>query len=179
MRRARATGGRVNRARTTGARVVLALLLLAATGCLYGFAGGGLPPHVKTVAVLPFDNQTASVELQRELSEGLRRALEQRLGLREAPEATASAVVKGAIVTYEIDVPVAISANPAQATTSNRRLRVVVRIELIDQVSGKTLWKGESITAEGEYTEGNEAQGRRQAIDRIINDVIEGAQSQW
>lgn len=161
-------------------RVTLALgASLGMAGCLYGFAGGGLPAHVRTVAVLPFDNQTATVELQRELSEALRKGLEARLGLREAAEASASAVVKGTIVSYEIDVPVAISANPAQASTSNRRLRVVVKIEIIDQVSGETLWKGDAISAEGEYTEGNEAQGRRQAIERIVNDVIEGAQSQW
>jgi len=33
--------------------------------------------------------------------------------------------------------------------------------------------------AEGEYAEASEPQGRRQAIERIVNDVIEGAQSQW
>jgi hypothetical protein len=33
--------------------------------------------------------------------------------------------------------------------------------------------------AEGEYAERQEAAGRKQAIDRIVNDVIDGAQSQW
>jgi hypothetical protein len=49
----------------------------------------------------------------------------------------------------------------------------------MDQVTGKVLWSKTGISAEGEYAERNEAAGRRQAIDRIVNDVIEGAQSQW
>jgi hypothetical protein len=80
---------------------------------------------------------------------------------------------------YDIDSPVAFSANPAQATSARRRLRVQADIEIIDQVTGKVLWSKTGISAEGEYAERNEAAGRRQAIDRIVNDVIEGAQSQW
>ena len=34
-------------------------------------------------------------------------------------------------------------------------------------------------SAEGEYAEREEAAGRKQAIQRIVNEIIEGAQSQW
>ena len=45
-------------------------LLLVASACIpYGFAGGGLPRTIRTVAVIPFDNETASPEVQRELRE--------------------------------------------------------------------------------------------------------------
>jgi hypothetical protein len=56
---------------------------------------------------------------------------------------------------------------------------VTVDVEMVDQVSGKTLWQRKGLTAVGEYEERDEALGRRQAIDRIINDIIQGAQSQW
>ena len=58
-------------------------------------------------------------------------------------------------------------------------LQLVVDIEMVDQVTGKTLWQRKSLLAEGQYEERGEAVGRQQAIDRIVNDVIEGAQSQW
>ncbi|MEX2182599.1 MAG: LPS assembly lipoprotein LptE [Gemmatimonadaceae bacterium] len=160
-------------------RLLVPVLLLAATSACYGFAGGGLPPHVKTVAVLPFDNESASPELPRELQEALREGLQKRLGLRDAPEDRASAVVRGRVVRYEVDIPVAFSANPAQATSARRRLRVHVDVEIVDQVTGQVLWSKSGIQAEGEYAERGEPQGRRQAIERIVNDVIEGAQSQW
>src|SRR6185437_12664901 len=72
-------------------------LFLAAPGCLYGFHGGGLPSHVHTIAVIPFDNQTPVADIQREISDSLRVRLISRLGLREASEARASAVVRGTI----------------------------------------------------------------------------------
>jgi hypothetical protein len=156
--------------------IALALLLSA---CIYGFAGGGLPGHVRTVAVLPFENQTASPEIQRELLEELRRGLESRLGLRSASEARAHAVVRGTITKYEPDVPVAFSADPNQATSARRRLQITLDVEILDQTNGRTLWQRRGLSAEGEYAERAEPEGRRQAITRIVNDVVEGAQSQW
>ncbi len=157
---------------------LLLALLVAVSGC-YSFAGGGLPPHIRTVAVLPFENETTSPELPRELQDGLREGMQSRLGLRDATEERASAVVRGRITMYSFDEPVAFSADPTQATSARRRCRVQVNIEIVDQVSGRVLWSKNGMTAEGEYAERNEIAGRKQAIDRIVNDVIEGAQSQW
>ena len=41
--------------------------LLAAGGCMYSFAGGGLPPHIHTMAIATFENQTASPDVPKEL----------------------------------------------------------------------------------------------------------------
>lgn len=154
-------------------------LMVTLTGCLYGFAGGGLPTHIRTVAVMPFDNETATPELPRELQEALRQGMQARLGLRDAPEERASAVVRGTITRYELDIPVGFSANPNQATSARRRLRVLVDIEIVDQVTGKVLWQKTGVSAEGEYADRGEADGRKQAIERIVTEIIEGAQSQW
>jgi hypothetical protein len=162
-----------------GALAACLAACLAASGCLYHFSGGGLPSDVKTVAVLPFENETATPELQRELNEALRKAFSSRLGLREAAEDKASAIVRGTIVRYEIDTPIAFSANPQQATSARRRLLVVIDVEIFDTLRNKTLWQKKGMQAEGEYTENAEANGRKQAVERIVNDVIEGAQSQW
>ena len=130
-------------------RLLLALWLTSLTGCLYGFAGGGLPTHIRTVAVMPFDNETATPELPRELQEALRQGMQNRLGLRDAPEDRASAVVRGTVTRYELDIPVGFSANPNQATSARRRLRVLVDIEIVDQVTGKVLWQKTGVSAEG------------------------------
>jgi hypothetical protein len=159
--------------------LALLLLITALTGCLYGFAGGGLPTHIRTVAVMPFDNETATPELPRELQEALRQGMQSRLGLRDAPEDRASAVVRGTVTRYELDIPVGFSANPNQATSARRRLRVLIDIEIVDQITGKVLWQKTGVSAEGEYADRGEAEGRKQAIERIVTEIIEGAQSQW
>jgi hypothetical protein len=156
------------------------LILVALTACIpYGFTGGGLPSHIRTVAIVPFENQTATPELPRELTEALRTRLHDRLGLRDASESKANAIVRGTIQRYEIDIPIGYSATNKQQTSAKRLLQLVVDIEMVDQVTGKTLWQRKGLLAEGQYEERGETTGRKQAIDRIVNDVIEGAQSQW
>lgn len=160
---------------------LLLLLALPLGGCVwkYSLHGGGLPAHIRNVAVLPFDNQTASTELQRELAEAVRKAMSSRLGLREASEEKATAIVRGTITQYDMDVPVGFSANPAQATSARRRLQVRIDVEIFDQVRGRVLWSKKGVSAEGDYAENDEAAGRKQAVERIVNEIIEGAQSQW
>jgi len=164
----------------SGASSVL-LLLLVLTGCItkYGFAGGGLPSHVRTMAILPFDNETPSPDVQRELLDAMHRELQTRLGVRDAPESRADAVVKGVIRSYDADVPIAYSSDPAQAVTARRRLRITLDVQIVDQTNGKTIWEKSGLAAEGEYAERDEAGGRREALRRIVNDIVEGAQSQW
>lgn len=157
---------------------VLSLVMLS--GCLYTLSGGGgVPAHIKTVAVIPFENETANPEIPTELHAELRKAFESRLGLREAPEGRASAVVTGTITKYEPDVPVGFSADPTRATTARRRVQITVDIEIVDRTNGRTLFERRGLSAEGEYAERAELAGRRQAIQRIVTDIIEGAQSQW
>ncbi len=156
------------------------LILLSLSACLYSMSGGGgFPSHVRTVAVLPFDNETASPELTVEIHERLRKSLSSRLGLREAPEARANAIVRGTITEFETDIPVAFSADPSRATSARRKVQLLINVEIIDQTTGAPLFERKGIRGEGEYEERKEAEGRQRAIDRIIELVVEGAQSQW
>lgn len=159
-------------------RLLLVPLLLS--GCIYSLSGGGgLPKNVRTVAVIPFENETSSPELSGELHQALRKAFNDRLGLRDATEQRANAVVSGKITTYDADVPVAFSADPTRATSARRRLQIRVDVTIYDQVAGRVLFQRSGVSAEGEYAEREEAAGRKQAIERIVNDIVEGAQSQW
>src|SRR5690349_538856 len=160
---------------------VLFLLMPALSACSvrYGFAGGGLPSNIRTMAVLPFDNQTTSPEIQRELLDLMRRELQRRLGVRDASENRADAVVRGVISAYDVDVPVAVSANPSQAVSARRRLQVTVDVEIVEQASARVLFQRKGMRGEGDYDERAEPDGRRKAIEKIVNDIVEGAQSQW
>jgi hypothetical protein len=166
----------------TSSVVALCAILALLGGCIprYGFAGGGLPSHVRTMAILPFDNETPTPELQKEILDAMRRELQSRLGVRDASEERADALVRGVVRSYDVDVPVGFSANQTQgATTSRRKLQITLDVTIVDQTNGKTLWEKKGLRAEGEYAERDEAGGRRDAIKRIVNDIVEGAQSQW
>ena len=155
------------------------LAVVAGCGIRYGFSEGAFPSHVKTMAVLPFENQTSAPELQSELFDNMRKELQKRLGVRDAVQDRADALVRGSIVAYDADVPVAYSADPRQAVSARRKLMITVDVEILDQTTGKVLWQRKGLRGEGEYSERAEQEGRRQAIGRIVNDIVEGAQSQW
>jgi len=148
---------------------------------LYGFTGGGLPSSIKTVAVLPFDNQTPEPTLTQEVSVAVREAVQSRLGLREASENQADAVVRGTISRYEPDLPVAYQGNTEnnQVTVSRRLVQITVSVEILDQRRGKPLWSRSGLLLEGDYSPGQERDGRQKALDKLVTNIVEGAQSQW
>jgi lipopolysaccharide assembly LptE-like protein len=156
------------------------LSALALGGCLYGFAGGGLPPSIKTVAVLPFDNQTPEPTLTQEISRAVREAVERRLGLRQSAEPQADAVVRGSITRYEPDLPVAYTGgDSSQVTVTRRQVQITVSVEILDQKQGKPLWQRNGLVVRGDYESGREAEGRRRALDDLVVNIVDGAQSQW
>ena len=165
---------------TSGFLASLSALTLG--GCLYGFAGGGLPPNIKTVAVLPFDNQTPEPTLTQEIAVAVREAVEGRLGLRQASERQADAVVRGTITRYEPDLPVAYTGeeqNEGRVTVTRRQLQISVSVEILNQDGGKPLWQRSGLLLKGDYDPGQEAEGRRKALDELVTNIVEGAQSQW
>ena len=159
---------------------LVSLSTLALGGCLYGFAGGGLPPSIKTVAVLPFDNLTPEPTLTQEISVAVREAVEQRLGLRQSAETQADAVVRGSITRYEPDLPVAYQAGEdREVNVTQRQVQITVTVEILDQKQGKPLWQRSGLVVRGDYDSGQEAEGRRKALDDLVVNIVEGAQSQW
>ena len=151
------------------------------SGCLYGFGGGtGFPPSVKTVAVLPFDNLTAEPTLTSEINRAVREAVQNRLGLRPSGEALADALVKGSIQRYEPDVVLAYAGNDQtqNVQVSRRKVQITINVQIFDQKNNKILWERNGLMVEGDYTS-SEIEGRKKAIEKLITDIVDGAQSQW
>jgi len=99
--------------------------------------------------------------------------------VRDASEERADAVVRGQITAYESDVPVSFSANPNETVSARRQLQITLDVDIVDQKTGKSLWSKKGLTATGEYAERAEADGRKLAIQQIVDQIVDGAQSQW
>lgn len=154
---------------------------MVCTACLYGFAGGGLPPHIRTVAILPFDNQTSDPLLTQQVSDAIKQAFQDQLGLRPAGEAKADAVVRGVIVHYETGVTESFqpATGNAGAQVTRRLVRLTLNVEVYDQREDKMLWQQSGLTVDGEYDPGRENDGRQSALKKLVKDIVDGAQSQW
>jgi hypothetical protein len=136
-------------------------------------------PNVKTVAILPFENDTPEPSLIQEVNEAVREALEGRLGLRLAGEANADALVRGRVVRYEPDLPVALQPGQGRVTVTRRKVQLTVDVEIVNQREGTTVWKRQGLAVDGEYEPPQEAQGRKLALEKLVSDIVEGARSQW
>jgi hypothetical protein len=101
------------------------------------------------------------------------------LNLREAPEAKADLVVRGTIVSYDVDLPLGASADARNTASTRRRLQLTIDVEIVESATTRVLLNKKGLSREGQYAEGGEATGRKNAIESIMADIVEGVQSQW
>lgn len=147
----------------------------------YSFTGGGgLPSHVRSVAVQPFENETTQFTLTQELTQALQDDFPSRLGLNPAGESTADAILRGRIVRYQ-DNATNFQADPDGPVIFQRRVTIAVTAELYDVREDRVLWQASSLSADGEYLPDtqSELEGRQLAIENLVQKIIDGAQSQW
>ncbi len=158
-------------------------LALAFTGCVYSFRAGSFPPpHIRTIAVAPFENETTRFEVSGELYDKLFQNLPRALGIRAAGEDVADAVVRGTIVRYDVVAPnYRAGAEGQPAEVLQRQVTVTVHVEIVDLVQNVVLWEDRSVSAQGEFLEASESEdvGRAEAIELLVQKIVDGAQSNW
>ena len=161
-----------------GFTLVTALL---ASGCNYGFRSGSFPEHIRTVAILPFDNDTNRFELTQEIHQQLLRELPRALGVTNAGEDVADAVVQGRIVRYDMTAPLFRAGDQlGQVDVLQRQVNIRVEVEMIDLVENLILWDDAGLSTQGQYLEGeSEEIGRIEAIELLVQRIVDGAQSNW
>ena len=159
--------------------------LVLSSGCMYSFrAGAGFPDYVKTVAILPFDigPNVTRPELTDEVFQALLQEFPRSQGLQPAGEDVADAVVRGTITRYTLTTP---SYRPGAAgevpTVLQRQVMISVEVQIINLVDNVILWESSNISVQGEYSEENETEevGRALAIELLIQQIVDGAQSNW
>ena len=164
-------------------RLLLVLVLAAAGfGCNYSFQAGSFPPpHVRTIAIEPFENETDRFEVSSELYDELVRVLPSSLGVQSAGLDVADAVVRGAVTRYDVQTPnYRAGAGGERAQVLQREVRISIRVEIVDRVQNVILWDSSSENAQGLFAEGApEEEGRRAAIELLVQRIVDGAQSNW
>lgn len=167
-------------------RLLLATLpfVIGLAACSYSFVGGGLPGHVRTVAVLAFENETSQPLLETDIQRALQVELPRSLGVRIADQSVADAVVRGTVSSYEEVVssvrPISGQSSSNEVPVAQRQVRIVFDAEIYDMKEDQVLWRAQGQSVLGSFGD-NESQdaGRQRAIEEIVTRFIEGAQSQW
>ncbi len=173
--------------RTSGNRagrlLVLVSTVVLLAGCNYTFrAGSGLPAHVRTIAIVPFENDTGRFELTDEIHRVLMDELPGAFGVTATGENSADAVVTGTIRSYEDDAPLfRPGEEEGRVDVVERQVTITLEIRIVDVAENLILWDDTSLRVQGEYLEASESEeaGREEAIGRLVRSIVDGIQSDW
>lgn len=180
-------GGVLHRVGREGRRTAsLAALALAVVvvlgGCNYSFRAGSFPEHISTIAVMPFENDTDRFELTQEVHQALLQELPGALGVQLAGEEHADAIVQGTITSYTLTAPLYRSGGSGQAAeVLQREVTLRVAIQILDTHENRLLWENRGVTTQGQYLEASETEavGKNEAIELLVQRIVDGAQSNW
>ncbi len=159
-----------------------AVVLAAGLAGCYSFQAGTGLTGVETIAILPFDNTTTRLELTQDVQDILLRELPGSLGLRLAGEDQADVVVRGRITSYDLVAP---NYRPGQqgqaAEVLQRQVVLTVGVEILNMRDRTVLWQSNALRAQGEYLEATETEdtGKAEALETLIQQIVDGAQSNW
>jgi len=160
--------------------VLLPLSLIALGGCNYGFSGGGLDSNIRTIFIQPFENTTSWFDLEAELYEELSRKLPGQLGLNLGSEDNADAMLRGSITRYD-DAARTQPGDAGAIQVVEHQVQIVVSVELIDRRNNVIVWDASSLTGRGEYRPDSQTDevARQEALESILEQIVNGAQSRW
>ena len=90
-------------------------------------------------------------------------------------------VVRGRITNYEPDEPTSFSGTGTGGSVqvTRRQLSVTIAIEMVANKDGRMIFQERSLSARGDYEPGREADGRKKALEFLVNSIVDKAQSRW
>ncbi len=153
--------------------------LFGSAGCgPYSFSGSSTP-HLKTVAVPIFEDQTAEFRLKEQLTNTIIQAFTRDNTLKVVDRRAADALLQGTILRVTEQAGVYTQQEQVQEI----RVTVTAQIKYEDVKKRKVIWE-EQITQFGSYAPGSAASGDRQAAlveaaNKIATEVINKSVSSW
>lgn len=158
----------------------LLILTLAFGGCLYSFKGGSVPPHLKTLSIPLFDDQSGQGEpgLRETFTNKLIDSFRQDNSLQLSDRAHADAVLEGTIQS--------ISSSPLVVTTgetlAKQRLTITVKVMYEDMKMKKTIYD-KQFSDYGDYDASGGVSQRQVAIsaalDKLTQEILNDTVSGW
>lgn len=158
--------------------------MLLCGGCGYTTSTGLLPTHLKTVAIPVFENSTTEYTLEQEITDAVIQRFVNDNRLKIVDERTADAVVNGRIIHYRNSV---FGIATDQSLAQEYRVTITVQVSFRDRVKNREMWSEASLTRTSNYyvqdvpgqTAKTELDGRKEAIDKIADEILARSVQTW
>jgi curli biogenesis system outer membrane secretion channel CsgG len=164
-------------------RAALLVVALATAGCNYGFSGGGgFPSHVRTLFIAPIDNETVVFDIDQQIYREMTERLPRAFGVRLAGERVADAVIRARITRYD-DIQQTQPGQQAGAVELvQNQITITMALQIVDLRRNEIIFEGTGLMGRGEYRpeqQQREDAGQIRAIEALIQQIVDRAQSQW
>jgi hypothetical protein len=160
--------------------LVIGIACILMLGGCYSFTGASVPPHLKTIAIPIFDDQSGSGEpsLREKITAKLVNLFNQDNNLQVADKTHADSVIEG-VITAMPDAPAVVTAGE---NVTKRRITVTVSVKYQDLKLKKKIWERQ-FSNYADYTAGSDIAVRtaaiESAIDKIAEDIVLETVSGW
>lgn len=117
---------------------IITILISLLDGC-YSFTGASVQPHLKTIAIPLFDDQSGSGKagLRENLTNRLIEKFRQDNNLQISDKSTADAILEGNIISVT-DQPQVLAAGE---TVTKSRITITVKVAFQDKILKKKIWE--------------------------------------
>jgi outer membrane lipopolysaccharide assembly protein LptE/RlpB len=160
--------------------VFSSMLILSLTGCFYSFRGTSVPPHMKTIAIPVFDDQSGlgQAGLRDKFTRDLTQLFVNDNTLQVTDRNSADALLEGSISTIQDQAAVVAPGEEVK----KRRITVTVHVVFQDLVQHKKVWE-KDISNWGEYDSGGGLSQREvgisDALQKVSEDILIATVSGW
>jgi len=87
--------------------------------------------------------------------------------------------VRGKVTRYDPDMPAAYRAGQGRTDVTQRQVQISIDVEILDQRKARRCGSGRGSVRPATTRPPQEAAGRKIALEKLVNDLVDGAQSQW
>jgi hypothetical protein len=158
---------------------ILSIAVINLIGC-YSFTGASVPPHIKTIAIPLFDDQSGSGEpsLREKITNVLIEKFRQDNNLEIADKTNADSMLEG-IITSMSDQPQVVSKGE---TVSKRRITISIKVTYQDMKLKKKIFE-KNFSGWGDFDSSEGPDDRQKAInnaiDKLSDDILQNTVSRW
>ncbi len=152
------------------------------SGCWYYSFKGTLPPHIKSIAIPSFEDNTAEFELSQIVTEQIKLGFIKEHILELVEKDGAHSILFGTLESIS-DKPIVYSESETGESVDEYRVTINVKVEWKDLVEDKQVFQ-KSISGYSEYdptgaSEATREKAIEQAIDNITEDIINAILADW
>lgn len=157
--------------------LILCIIFIAGCG-VYSFKGHGIA-GIKSIAVDPFDTQTAEFGIRESLAETIISRLLSDRTLSVTDRNNADAILHGTLISVD-DSPLTYQSDE---TVTEYEIRIIVEFVLLKPDKSDPIWEGR-LVGEGSYPYSTGSLEERQegidkALDRLAQDLLNRLTSDW